>query len=275
MSPCAVYKSCWGFRPTPKLEKMFIVIEGADRTGKSTLRGGLAKYYRERGYEVTELNFPDRTTPTGHLLDSLLKREDRTEEKEEIAFGHLLFSANRWERAGVIRKKLESGVVVICDRYKLSGHIYTQARLRRIGANATWHGFLQADDDLPVPDITFLLEREDPLSGFGSERFETADLQRIIRRLFTTTEADVTKLSTDNKTEQEVLSDAISVLRSISGEKMLDDDDKNLNPRLRQRRKTYRDLRTFDLEEVEEEEEEERTVLSDDDEITTPEKDKP
>lgn len=41
---------------------------------------------------------------------------------------HLLFSANRWERAKNIIKTLEAGVTVIVDRYCYSGVAFSAAK---------------------------------------------------------------------------------------------------------------------------------------------------
>jgi dTMP kinase len=42
---------------------------------------------------------------------------------------HLLFSANRWECAKLIRDLIESGKNVVCDRYAFSGVAYTVAKM--------------------------------------------------------------------------------------------------------------------------------------------------
>lgn len=41
---------------------------------------------------------------------------------------HLLFSANRWERANHIIKTLEAGTTLVIDRYCYSGVAYSAAK---------------------------------------------------------------------------------------------------------------------------------------------------
>ena len=41
---------------------------------------------------------------------------------------HLLFAANRWEKAAEIRQLLSQGKTIVCDRYSFSGIAYTSAK---------------------------------------------------------------------------------------------------------------------------------------------------
>jgi dTMP kinase len=106
---------------TADLQGKFIVVEGLDRSGKSTQCERLAKALQEDGLTVTHLRFPgkccktlnqgiranilraivfahlspDRSTPIGKLIDDYLKKKADIEDHAI----HLLFSANRWELA--------------------------------------------------------------------------------------------------------------------------------------------------------------------------------
>ena len=103
----------------------FIVIEGLDRSGKTTQTGKLHETLKDIGVETklikfpgehchfvrltlpcifqhlhdlfsfTKLNYIDRTTPIGQMIDAYLRS---TSELDDHAI-HLLFSANRWELA--------------------------------------------------------------------------------------------------------------------------------------------------------------------------------
>lgn len=70
------------------------------------------------------MNFPDRTTPIGHMINDFLRQQ--TELSNEAI--HLLFSANRWEQMKNIKETLESGINIICDRYWYSGVAYSTAK---------------------------------------------------------------------------------------------------------------------------------------------------
>lgn len=74
----------------------FIVVEGLDRAGKTTqverLRSRLSSSPK-LSQAVKVAKFPDRTTPTGKVLDAYLKSSAELDDRA----AHLLFSANRWE----------------------------------------------------------------------------------------------------------------------------------------------------------------------------------
>ena len=92
----------------------FIVIEGLDRSGKSTQAARLLERLEAASKSVQLLKFPgkrwsetrlffasahpsalcpDRSTPIGQLIDSYLRSQS---DMDDHAI-HLLFSANRWE----------------------------------------------------------------------------------------------------------------------------------------------------------------------------------
>lgn len=70
------------------------MLEGLDRSGKSSQCAHLAKFLAQRGVAVEAWRFPDRSTPMGHMISSYLASET---ELDDAAI-HLLFSANRWEK---------------------------------------------------------------------------------------------------------------------------------------------------------------------------------
>ncbi|OAR02000.1 hypothetical protein LLEC1_05916, partial [Akanthomyces lecanii] len=102
----------------------FIVLEGLDRSGKTTQVKLLGQKLAEQGRLVKLMRFPDRTTQIGQMIDSYLKSAVRMDDHAI----HLLFSANRWEAAEGINTLLESGTTIVCDRYAHSGMVYSAAK---------------------------------------------------------------------------------------------------------------------------------------------------
>jgi dTMP kinase len=72
----------------------FIVLEGADRAGKTTQCTMLVEYLKGQGVTAEMWRFPDRTTAIGKMIDSYLTSQSDIDD----AAVHLLFSANRWEK---------------------------------------------------------------------------------------------------------------------------------------------------------------------------------
>ncbi|VDN11690.1 unnamed protein product [Dibothriocephalus latus] len=155
---------------------IFIVLEGTDRIGKSTqaklLEDKLTRLY---GTETLSVRFPDRSTPLGQSLNTYLN--GKLELNPHAV--HLLFTANRWERAAEINQALESGRCVVADRYSYSGIVYTAAKEPN---PPSWEWCKRAEDCLPQPDLIICLlpaSMADLVKrgGFGDERFENADFQ--------------------------------------------------------------------------------------------------
>jgi dTMP kinase len=145
---------------------MFITLEGPDGGGKSSQIGPLAEFLRQAGCRVLATREPGGT-PIGDRVRQILLDPAIADmlPRTEI----LLFQASRAQLVDqVIRPHLESGGVVICDRYAdstLAYQGYGQGgdleTLRRLLDFAT--GGLK-------PDLTLLLDVDTEL---GMQRMST------------------------------------------------------------------------------------------------------
>ena len=123
----------------------------------------------------------DRSTSIGSSINNYLKGESQQEDHVI----HLLFSANRWEAASRIRENIARGVSVIIDRYYYSGIVYSAAKNRK-DLSLEWSR--QPEIGLPRPDLCIFLdispEEAAQRGGFGTERYETDEMQKKVRQLF-------------------------------------------------------------------------------------------
>jgi len=71
-----------------------IVLEGLDRSGKSSQCLKLASSLASQGFSVEAWRFPDRTTAMGKMISAYLSSKEDMDDRTI----HLLFSANRWEK---------------------------------------------------------------------------------------------------------------------------------------------------------------------------------
>lgn len=71
-----------------------IVLEGLDRSGKSSQSSRLVSYLERHGHMAELWRFPDRNTSVGQMISSYLSNKSQLDDHTI----HLLFSANRWER---------------------------------------------------------------------------------------------------------------------------------------------------------------------------------
>lgn len=102
---------------------MFIVFEGIDGSGKSTQAKLLAARLTATGYKVY-LTFEPTDSEIGKLIRKIFSGERPADEHVIAA----LFAADRLDHilntTNGIKKKLEEGYIVICDRYYLSSYAY-------------------------------------------------------------------------------------------------------------------------------------------------------
>lgn len=159
---------------------LLILIEGLDRTGKTTQTSLLLEKLQP---DAELIKFPDRTTPIGQLINKYLT-EKNFELPDQAA--HLLFSANRWELSHKLETLLLEGKHVILDRYVYSGIAYSVAK-GIDGMDLEW--CLQPDKGLIKPDLLFFLSNGDSMAsssrkGFGEERYETLQFQDRVKDQF-------------------------------------------------------------------------------------------
>lgn len=158
------------------MEGKFIVIEGIDRSGKTTLLENVMKKLEKKYpfYQFKSIHYPDRETETGKIIDKYLRKEIKLEKHAS----HLLFSANRWEKDAEVRELVKDNIV-ISSRYYFSGISYSVAGL---GIERNWA--IQPDFGLLEPDLIIFLDvlaistagRED----FGTEVYDNAKIQENI-----------------------------------------------------------------------------------------------
>src|SRR4051794_1674396 len=88
-----------------KQRGLFILVEGGDRCGKSTLARNIYSELQKKSQECVLLSFPDRSTAIGQMINSYLKGSAHL---NNLAI-HLLFSANRHEKHQEIIDLLNNG----------------------------------------------------------------------------------------------------------------------------------------------------------------------
>ncbi|KAL7079517.1 hypothetical protein ACQ4LE_001560 [Meloidogyne hapla] len=156
---------------------LLIVLEGLDRSGKTTQARLLFEHFKRLGINARIQCFPDREEPTtGPAINKFLKNAKTVSENSEAI--HLLFSANRWLLNSKIREELLSGNNLIVDRYSYSGIAYSMAK----GINKCWA--CQPEVGLIRPDLVLFFdispENTSKRGGFGEEIMERSEFQQIV-----------------------------------------------------------------------------------------------
>ncbi len=132
---------------------MFIVVDGPDGAGKTTLVRRLAGRLRAAGHEVLEVRQPGGTPVAEAARAAALDADMHASPLAEL---FLMLAARADHVEKVIRPALKRGQVVLSDRYDLSTEAYQIAgrglpRDRVMGANEL------ATDGLR-PDLTIVLD---------------------------------------------------------------------------------------------------------------------
>lgn len=130
-------------------KSFFIVLDGIDGCGKTTMVVLLKKYLHKKGYNVFLTHEPTKKTATGKKIQELLKK--RSSNKYSRRFWLTLFTQDRLEHIEkIIIPKLKNGFIVISDRYYYSTLAY-QLNERE------WQSYLSRYA-LLKPDLVFILD---------------------------------------------------------------------------------------------------------------------
>ncbi len=131
-----------------KRRGLLIAFEGIDGTGKSSQLKMLASTLKELGHQVVITREPT-DGPCGRKIRSLFTSRSRITPAEELE----LFMADRREHVReVIEPALDSGWIVLTDRYYLSTAAYQGA------AGQDPEVIMAANESFaPVPDLVLLL----------------------------------------------------------------------------------------------------------------------
>jgi dTMP kinase len=156
-------------------EGYFVVIEGPEGAGKTTLVAALAEQFRAHGVDPLLVREPGGTVLAERIRGLLLDSEAAVEPVSEL----FLFLAARADLvATVVRPALEAGRVILADRFELSTEAYQcggrgvdPALFREANRAAT--GGLRAD-------LTLVLDLP-PEQGLERIRRSGQDFDRIER----------------------------------------------------------------------------------------------
>jgi len=130
---------------------MFVVLEGIDGSGKTSVGQEVVKRLTQRGIKA-EFTFEPSDLPVGRLLREVLKGEFETSAHTHA----LLFAADREEHLReVVLPAVEQGTVMICDRYAFASMAYQGAR--GVDMNSIWE-MNTALPNFRIPDLSLLLD---------------------------------------------------------------------------------------------------------------------
>jgi len=105
-----------------------IAVEGIDGSGKQTQVRLLARELESRGHQVLSTGFPHYDSRFGKMVGQFLNGDFGPLDSVDPHFTALLYAADRFEGKRPILAALESGGVVLADRYVGSNLAHQSAR---------------------------------------------------------------------------------------------------------------------------------------------------
>ena len=193
----------------------FIVFEGADGAGKSTLCRKVADELQSKGIEAVYT-----AEPTHEKIGAFIRSGSAGSISQRTEA--LLFVADRNDHTEWIKRMVTEGKVVLCDRYFASTVAYQSAKLDGDSSEKEWLISINKQF-IEIPDITILLDI-DPAIGMervgirGEEvsKFERLDFQNQVRSNYLSLAEEFGfKVIDASVSEQEVFSEAMSILGKV------------------------------------------------------------
>lgn len=129
--------------------KQFVTFEGIDGSGKSTISKLVAEKLRKAGYDIIWTFEPTDSTIGKYVQDCIKKQSDPF-------ITSFTFIADRILHCKQIQQWVDTGKIVICDRYAESTYAYQTAQLESEMKNPLkWLQDL-SDGRILTPDRTYL-----------------------------------------------------------------------------------------------------------------------
>ncbi|KAK9117475.1 hypothetical protein Sjap_016422 [Stephania japonica] len=160
-----------------------IVLEGLDRSGKTSQCRRLHSRLVEQGIPIELWRFPDRKTCVGQMISSYLANKSQLDDQTV----HLLLVLTVGRKGfpyfmSLMESKLKSGTTLIVDRYSYSGVAFSSAK----GLDIEW--CKAPERGLLAPDLVVYLdispEKAAERGGYGGERYEQLEFQREVSQQY-------------------------------------------------------------------------------------------
>ncbi len=159
----------------------FIVLEGIDGAGKSTVCRRVVSELESRGLTVEST-----AEPTHEGVGAFIRSGDAGEISQKTEA--LLFVADRNDHTERILRSVGSGKQVVCDRYFASTVAYQSAKLEGDSTDRDW--LVQINSDYTgIPDVVILLDMDPRESltrvsarGEAESKFENLGFLEQVRR---------------------------------------------------------------------------------------------
>lgn len=160
---------------------LFIVIEGADGSGKSSQYQELRKHLISQGYAVVDMHFPRYQEDSSYFVRQYLSGNYGTSDQVGPYASSLFYALDRYQASQDIRQSLNDGKIVLCDRFVGSNMAHQGTKFTNVEERRGY--FIWLDNleyitlGLPRPDLNFVLNT--PLNVILQRKQSQAENQPI------------------------------------------------------------------------------------------------
>lgn len=146
----------------------FIVIEGSDGSGKSTQFKLLVDYLTAHNIPFASHHFPRYEEPSSYFVQEYLKGTYGGADEQGAYRPSLFYALDRFAAGEGIRKELEEGKIVLCDRYIGSNMAHQGQKLASQEERTKYFSWLHEIEydilGIPKPDENIVLSMPAELS---------------------------------------------------------------------------------------------------------------
>ena len=139
----------------------FIVIEGTDGSGKATQAKVLARWLREQGRTVVEIDFPQYGQPAAYFEEQYLAGRYGSLDEVGPKRASLFYALDRYDASFALRQALSDGAIVIADRYVGSNMGHQGAKIADDTARQEYYRWIEHLEfeilGIPRPDLNVVL----------------------------------------------------------------------------------------------------------------------
>lgn len=194
------------------MQPLFIVLDGPDGSGTTKQSQLLTEKLQKEGCDVLAMAEPTNG-PIGRWIRTILREEDTI----DPAALQLLFCADRAEHQKEIRKALQEGKTIVCDRYVTSTLAYGEA----LGLDAIW--LEEINKKFIKPDLLFFtlpslsVCKERVAKRMQKDSLEDDDLQNKVYRAYEKlAKADRSiHLIDTSKSKEENAKDVLEIVKAV------------------------------------------------------------
>lgn len=139
----------------------FIVIEGADGSGKGTQTKLIVERLKKEGVQVEALDFPQYDSPSSFFVQKYLRGEYGTADDVGAKRASMFFALDRYDKSFDIKKWLDEGRTIISNRYVSANMGHQAGKIKnkaKRDAFLKWlHNLEYEEMGIPKPDATIFL----------------------------------------------------------------------------------------------------------------------